>query len=150
MAPVSSLMIKPLRMLGALYCVSVCAQRFARVRLCSRISESQPELQKRVDPIFLLGVATHCNKCTTIASHIEIRSVRAQFHSSSKQFRPDALTIGTQPKTQIIKLVRSRFSLREGLVPPPLLTCHVHENNRKVILIRSHAKAPVITTIIRR
>lgn len=35
----------------------------------------------------------------TIDTYIEIRSVQAQFHSSSKQFRADALTIGTQTKT---------------------------------------------------
>lgn len=56
--------------------------------------------------LFALGCDDALQQVHNDSGHIEIRSVpgAVQFHSSSKQFRPDALTIGTQPKTQIIEL----------------------------------------------
>ena len=93
-------------------------------------------------PSIVLGVATHCNKCTTIASYIEIRSVQAQFHSSSKQFSTRCFNDrhsaqNTNYRVNCVSNQRLVSFASSSSLPPSLPSPRIQcANGRKVILIR--------------
>lgn len=144
-APVSSLMIKPLRMLGTLYCVSVSEDAHVYARISMYALSCIVVYQKASRSYRSGSILSFCSgwRRTATSARRYLATLRFglfglnSIHRRNSS-RPDALTIGTRPKTQIIELTAcprlstrgscSSFSSLSSL-SSPRITCERSQSN---------------------